>query len=120
MSSGCISVSPVLTSLFLSFSALESKLVSQFCEDENGALIYNRVTNTYNSYGNNGYNSNRNGNNGKYATGGYGYRPVTEQQIDTGGQSGTNTGPGSDNGRVQMVTPQHGSKESSSKHVRNV
>lgn len=116
MSPGCINVSPVLTSLFLSFAALESKLVSQFCEDENGALIYNRITNTYNSYGNNGYNSNRNGNNGKYATGGYGYRPVTGQQIDTG----TNTGPSSDNGRVQVVTTQHGSKESSSTHVRNI
>uniref|UniRef100_A0AAY4C6U2 Collagen alpha-1(XXVIII) chain n=1 Tax=Denticeps clupeoides TaxID=299321 RepID=A0AAY4C6U2_9TELE len=31
--------------------ALESKLVSQFCEDENGALIYNRVTNGYGSNG---------------------------------------------------------------------
>uniref|UniRef100_A0A3Q2X2Y3 Collagen alpha-1(XXVIII) chain n=1 Tax=Haplochromis burtoni TaxID=8153 RepID=A0A3Q2X2Y3_HAPBU len=39
---------------------LESKLVSQFCEDENGALIYNRITNGYNGYGNNGYNGNKN------------------------------------------------------------
>ncbi|XP_028847376.1 collagen, type XXVIII, alpha 2a [Denticeps clupeoides] len=53
--------------------ALESKLVSQFCEDENGALIYNRVTNGYgsnghgNGHGNNGYGSNgytNHGNNG--------------------------------------------------------
>lgn len=54
--------------------ALESKLVSQFCEDENGALIYNRITNGYgnghatsvngqngyNVYGNNGYWNNHN------------------------------------------------------------
>lgn len=54
-------------------AALESKLVSQFCEDENGALIYNRITNGINGhnglrfngydshadvlYGNNGYGS---------------------------------------------------------------
>lgn len=32
--------------LFLSFfKALESKLVNQFCEDEHGALIYNRMGN---------------------------------------------------------------------------
>ncbi|CAK6965541.1 collagen alpha-1(XXVIII) chain-like [Scomber scombrus] len=48
---------------FNTLPALESKLVSQFCEDENGALIYNRVTNGYgyNGYGGNG---NRNGYNG--------------------------------------------------------
>uniref|UniRef100_A0A669BLI7 Collagen alpha-1(XXVIII) chain n=1 Tax=Oreochromis niloticus TaxID=8128 RepID=A0A669BLI7_ORENI len=60
---------------FNTLTALESKLVSQFCEDENGAFIYNHITNghwngnnvlsvngnngattnTYNSYGNNGY-----------------------------------------------------------------
>uniref|UniRef100_A0A3P8SBK0 Collagen alpha-1(XXVIII) chain n=1 Tax=Amphiprion percula TaxID=161767 RepID=A0A3P8SBK0_AMPPE len=38
---------------FNTLPALESKLVSQFCEDENGALIYNRITNGYNGYGNN-------------------------------------------------------------------
>ncbi|KAL2081427.1 hypothetical protein ACEWY4_023280 [Coilia grayii] len=57
---------------FNTLPALESKLVSQFCEDENGALIYNRITNGYgnghgtvdngqngyNIYGNNGYGSN--------------------------------------------------------------
>uniref|UniRef100_A0A673GVV7 Collagen alpha-1(XXVIII) chain n=1 Tax=Sinocyclocheilus rhinocerous TaxID=307959 RepID=A0A673GVV7_9TELE len=31
--------------------ALESKLVSQFCEDENGALYFNRITNGFNGYG---------------------------------------------------------------------
>lgn len=59
---------------FNTLSALESKLVSQFCEDENGALIYNRITNGYgnghatsvngqngyNVYGNNGYWNNHN------------------------------------------------------------
>uniref|UniRef100_A0A4W4GRR3 Collagen, type XXVIII, alpha 2a n=1 Tax=Electrophorus electricus TaxID=8005 RepID=A0A4W4GRR3_ELEEL len=38
---------------FNTLPALESKLVSQFCEDENGALIYNRITNGVN--GHNGY-----------------------------------------------------------------
>ncbi|XP_036401346.1 collagen, type XXVIII, alpha 2a [Megalops cyprinoides] len=46
---------------FNTLPALESKLVSQFCEDENGALIYNRITN---GYGNNGYGNNGYGNNG--------------------------------------------------------
>ncbi|KAG8432407.1 hypothetical protein GDO86_016886 [Hymenochirus boettgeri] len=34
---------------FNTLSALESKLVNQFCEDENGALIYNRIGSTINS-----------------------------------------------------------------------
>uniref|UniRef100_A0A8C9X5J9 Collagen alpha-1(XXVIII) chain n=1 Tax=Sander lucioperca TaxID=283035 RepID=A0A8C9X5J9_SANLU len=89
---------------FNTLPALESKLVSQFCEDENGALIYNRIINGYNGYGNNGYNShngNRNGNNGNYAIGGYGYRPVTEQQVLNGRQTGINTG---------ASTPSHGGR----------
>lgn len=51
-------------------SALESKLVNQFCEDENGALIYNRITNggnKHNGYRPNGYDNHNNvlnGNNG--------------------------------------------------------
>ncbi|KAM6979211.1 collagen, type XXVIII, alpha 2a [Tautogolabrus adspersus] len=48
---------------FNTLPALESKLVSQFCEDENGALIYNRLTNGHwNS--NNGHGHGFNGNNG--------------------------------------------------------
>ncbi|KAM9830200.1 collagen alpha-1(XXVIII) chain-like [Syngnathus typhle] len=47
---------------FNTLPALESKLVSQFCEDENGDLIYNKLTN-----GNNGHSNSRNGNNGKNA-----------------------------------------------------
>eukprot|EP00064_Thunnus_orientalis_P013811 superscaffoldBa00002304_g13851 len=90
---------------FNTLPALESKLVSQFCEDENGALIYNRITN---GYGNNGYgvHSNRNGFNGNNAIGGHGYRPTTEQD---GRQTGINTGASthSHGGRVQ--TTQHGS-----------
>lgn len=64
------------------FSALESKLVSQFCEDENGALIYNRITNGpwngVNGNGNNGHGENTNGYNGYgnngnvYGNNGYG------------------------------------------------
>uniref|UniRef100_A0A8C6NHL9 Collagen alpha-1(XXVIII) chain n=1 Tax=Nothobranchius furzeri TaxID=105023 RepID=A0A8C6NHL9_NOTFU len=73
---------------FNTLPALESKLVSQFCEDENGALIYNRVTNGYNGQGNNG---NRIVS-GSYATGGYAYRPVTQQEILTGVSSGTSSG----------------------------
>ncbi|KAM3857139.1 uncharacterized protein ACN63O_019124 [Diretmus argenteus] len=74
---------------FNTLPALESKLVSQFCEDENGALIYNRVTNGYNGYGNNG---NRNAINGNYPAGGYGYRPTGEQDALKGHQTGVDTG----------------------------
>lgn len=77
-----------MVSWFISTTALESKLVSQFCEDENGALIYNQATNGrwngkngngfgvygntahvdrksgYNGYhGNNGHSHGNNGNN---------------------------------------------------------
>lgn len=48
-----------------SFTALESKLVNQFCEDENGALIYNHLTNgPWN--GNNGLARGIGGNNGQW------------------------------------------------------
>ncbi|XP_040912371.1 collagen, type XXVIII, alpha 2a [Toxotes jaculatrix] len=64
---------------FNTLTALESKLVSQFCEDENGALIYNRITNGHwngnNGHGingNNGHVGNTNGYNG-YGNNGYGY-----------------------------------------------
>ncbi|XP_053733766.1 collagen, type XXVIII, alpha 2a [Synchiropus splendidus] len=46
---------------FNTLPALESQLVSQFCEDENGALIYNRVTNGHWN-GNNGHGHDVNGN----------------------------------------------------------
>ncbi|XP_063743053.1 collagen, type XXVIII, alpha 2a [Eleginops maclovinus] len=63
---------------FNTLPALESKLVSQFCEDENGALIYNHVTNGHwndknghghgtngnNGHGTNGHVENNNGYNG--------------------------------------------------------
>ncbi|XP_029315236.1 LOW QUALITY PROTEIN: collagen, type XXVIII, alpha 2a [Cottoperca gobio] len=48
---------------FNTLPALESKLVSQFCEDENGALIYNHITNGHWN-GNNGHRHGNNGNNG--------------------------------------------------------
>uniref|UniRef100_A0A3B3IH69 Collagen, type XXVIII, alpha 2b n=1 Tax=Oryzias latipes TaxID=8090 RepID=A0A3B3IH69_ORYLA len=68
---------------FNTLPTLESKLVSQFCEDENGALIYNQITNGYGNNAYNGYNSNLI-NAGKYDTGGYGYRP---QGGEGGGRS---------------------------------
>ncbi|KAM6893946.1 uncharacterized protein FYW49_020281 [Xenentodon cancila] len=79
---------------FNTLPALESKLVSQFCEDENGALIYNRITNGYNGYGNNGYNGNRDNRigTGSYATGGYGHRPVTQPERPDGHQTDFNSG----------------------------
>ncbi|XP_056145785.1 collagen, type XXVIII, alpha 2a [Lampris incognitus] len=53
--------------------ALESKLVSQICKDENGALIYNHITNGYGNgndgHDNNGYREDRNG----YGLGNNGY-----------------------------------------------
>uniref|UniRef100_A0A8C9QVL9 Collagen alpha-1(XXVIII) chain n=1 Tax=Scleropages formosus TaxID=113540 RepID=A0A8C9QVL9_SCLFO len=51
---------------FNTLPALESKLVSQLCEDENGALVYNHITNGYgnNGYLNNGHGKNSFGNNG--------------------------------------------------------
>uniref|UniRef100_A0A8C9Y988 Collagen alpha-1(XXVIII) chain n=1 Tax=Sander lucioperca TaxID=283035 RepID=A0A8C9Y988_SANLU len=53
---------------FNTLTALESQLISQFCEDENGALIYNRITNRlWNGNSGNGIN----GNNG-HGTNGYG------------------------------------------------
>lgn len=54
------------------FSALESKLVSQFCEDENGALIYNHVTNGHRSI-NNGHGGNVDYHNGQNVNGNVGY-----------------------------------------------
>ncbi|KAK2880275.1 collagen alpha-1(XXVIII) chain-like isoform X2 [Channa argus] len=82
---------------FNTLPALESKLVSQFCEDENGALIYNRITNSYNGYGNNG---NRNGINGNFAVNGYGSRSVTEQGTLNTRQTGTSTGTSTSSGQA--------------------
>ncbi|KAK2839769.1 hypothetical protein Q5P01_013509 [Channa striata] len=56
---------------FNTLPALESKLVNQFCEDENGALIYNHITNGHwNS--NNGQGRGINGNN-RYGENGNAY-----------------------------------------------
>uniref|UniRef100_A0A4W5KAZ8 Collagen alpha-1(XXVIII) chain n=1 Tax=Hucho hucho TaxID=62062 RepID=A0A4W5KAZ8_9TELE len=49
---------------FNTLPALESKLVSQFCEDENGALVLNRIANGFGRNGNNGYGNNGHGNSG--------------------------------------------------------
>ncbi|KAM9766584.1 uncharacterized protein ACNS7B_015398 [Menidia menidia] len=96
---------------FNTLPTLESKLVSQFCEDENGALIYNRVTNGYNGYGNNGYNGNRIGS-GSYATGGYGYRPITQENPLNGQQTVFNTGGGTNNQGGRVETTRQGSEGS--------
>ncbi|XP_023821151.1 collagen alpha-1(XXVIII) chain isoform X2 [Oryzias latipes] len=79
---------------FNTLPTLESKLVSQFCEDENGALIYNQITNGYGNNAYNGYNSNLI-NAGKYDTGGYGYRPVPGQETANNRQTDFNSGVGS-------------------------
>ncbi|XP_068602533.1 collagen, type XXVIII, alpha 2a [Brachionichthys hirsutus] len=58
---------------FNTLPALESKLVSQFCEDENGALIHNRVTDVHWN-GNDGHRDNASGFNGyTYGNNGNGY-----------------------------------------------
>uniref|UniRef100_A0A674B1U6 Collagen alpha-1(XXVIII) chain n=1 Tax=Salmo trutta TaxID=8032 RepID=A0A674B1U6_SALTR len=44
---------------FNTLPALESKLVSQLCEDENGALVMNRIANGFGTNGNNGYGNHR-------------------------------------------------------------
>lgn len=63
---------PPLILLFSVFSALESKLVSQFCEDENGALIYNHITNGHWN-NNNGHGDNVGDYNGQKVNGNSGY-----------------------------------------------
>ncbi|XP_046886932.1 collagen alpha-1(XXVIII) chain-like [Hypomesus transpacificus] len=73
---------------FNTLPALESKLVSQFCEDERGELIYNRITN---GYGNNGYKNNLNG---KYSTGSYGYGTTNQGGIQTGQRTVNSVGSG--------------------------
>lgn len=87
-------------------------MVSQFCEDENGALIFNRIINGYN--GNNGFGGNRIGG-GSYATGGYGYRPVTQQDLLNAQQTGVNVGTGT---HSRVETTLDGSKGSSTGDVR--
>ncbi|XP_067300615.1 collagen, type XXVIII, alpha 2a [Pseudorasbora parva] len=59
--------------------ALESKLVSQFCEDENGALFFNQITNGLN--GNNGYGYN-NGQEGAYAYRNNAYGNRFQESVD--------------------------------------
>uniref|UniRef100_A0A8C7IBT5 Collagen alpha-1(XXVIII) chain n=1 Tax=Oncorhynchus kisutch TaxID=8019 RepID=A0A8C7IBT5_ONCKI len=81
---------------FNTLPALESKLVSKFCEDENGGLIYNRVTN---GYGNNGY---RNGN---YGNGGNGYVTTNQEDFNNRRRTVTTTGTQSQGGRVDLTQP---------------
>ncbi|KAL4656629.1 collagen alpha-1(XXVIII) chain-like, partial [Arapaima gigas] len=76
---------------FNTLPALESKLVSQLCEDENGALVYNRITN---GYGNNGHLGNGYG---KYIYGNNGFgidnkvKNGHEITLKEGGQTGRDT-----------------------------
>uniref|UniRef100_A0A674DUT6 Collagen alpha-1(XXVIII) chain n=1 Tax=Salmo trutta TaxID=8032 RepID=A0A674DUT6_SALTR len=86
---------------FNTLPALESKLVSKFCEDENGDPIYNRVTN---GYGNNGY---RNGNNGNYGNGNYGngYGTTNQEDFNNRRRTVTTTGTQSQGGRVDLTQP---------------
>uniref|UniRef100_A0A674EVG1 Collagen alpha-1(XXVIII) chain n=1 Tax=Salmo trutta TaxID=8032 RepID=A0A674EVG1_SALTR len=81
---------------FNTLPALESKLVSKFCEDENGDLIYNRVTNGY-----------RNGKNGNYGNGNYGngYGTTNQEDFNNGRRTVTTTGTQSQGGRVDLTQP---------------
>uniref|UniRef100_A0A8C7MPN1 Collagen alpha-1(XXVIII) chain n=1 Tax=Oncorhynchus kisutch TaxID=8019 RepID=A0A8C7MPN1_ONCKI len=90
---------------FNTLPALESKLVSKFCEDENGGLIYNRVTN---GYGNNGY---RNGN---YGNGGNGYVTTNQEDFNNRRRTVTTTGTQSQGGRVDLTQPINPGSSSSS------
>ncbi|XP_034042622.1 collagen, type XXVIII, alpha 2a [Thalassophryne amazonica] len=79
---------------FNTLSALESQLVSQFCEDEKGALIYNHIMNGHwndnnrHMLGNNRYGVNNNGYNGygnngdRYGQGNNGYSNTYSYQED--------------------------------------
>lgn len=75
---------PPLIFLVSVFSALESKLVSQFCEDENGALIYNHITNGHwnsnNEHGNNVGDYNGKNSNSGYEKNGIAYIDKEEIQ----------------------------------------
>ncbi|CAH2305701.1 collagen alpha-1(XXVIII) chain-like [Pelobates cultripes] len=59
---------------FNTLPALESKLVNQFCEDENGALIYNRIGSTINTI------STHKGSPGSISSGTYGGRYTNSQE----------------------------------------
>uniref|UniRef100_A0A8C7JVP1 Collagen alpha-1(XXVIII) chain n=1 Tax=Oncorhynchus kisutch TaxID=8019 RepID=A0A8C7JVP1_ONCKI len=76
---------------FNTLPALESKLVSKFCEDENGDRIYNRVTNGY-----------RNGKNGNY---GNGYGTTNQEDFNNGRRTVTTTSTQSQGGRVDLTQP---------------
>uniref|UniRef100_A0A3P8Z4R3 Collagen alpha-1(XXVIII) chain n=1 Tax=Esox lucius TaxID=8010 RepID=A0A3P8Z4R3_ESOLU len=96
---------------FNTLPALESKLVSQFCEDENGALIYNRLTN---GFANNGH---RNGNNWNQGNGNHGNAFSSVCLIQTGPRDGVQKGgrlsPDWATGRVDTPTINRNSSSSS-------
>ncbi|KAK0145075.1 Collagen alpha-1(XXVIII) chain [Merluccius polli] len=87
---------------FNTLPALESQLVSQFCEDETGALIYNRVTNGYtNGNGHNGH-----GHNGNVLNG-YGDERGTYTHTRLGNNGHGSSGHGN-NGNVRTEYENHG------------
>lgn len=73
------------------YAALESKLVSQFCEDENGALFFNKITNGLN--GNNGYVYN-NGQKDLYSNGNSVYGNRFQESLDRSAVTGHTRGRG--------------------------
>ncbi|XP_028834922.1 collagen alpha-1(XXVIII) chain [Denticeps clupeoides] len=105
---------------FNTLSALESKLVSQFCEDENGDVIFSRINGHTYGY-TNGNQNNLNGNNG------YGHthkdtlngrNVVTHTETHTSSLSGSHTDTQSGTGHgdtfhttdVGRVTVEHGER----------
>uniref|UniRef100_A0A8C1QGG8 Collagen alpha-1(XXVIII) chain n=1 Tax=Cyprinus carpio TaxID=7962 RepID=A0A8C1QGG8_CYPCA len=70
---------------FNTLPALESKLVNQLCEDENGALIFSHINGFENGYGING---NRINGNGRYS---YGTNVNEVHRENTGTHTGMNT-----------------------------
>ncbi|KAM8856394.1 collagen, type XXVIII, alpha 2a isoform 1-T2 [Spinachia spinachia] len=96
---------------FNTLPALESQLVNQFCEDENGALIYNRITNV-NWNGNNGHGvngNNRYGGNNGYANTNDGQNEIENQRrTNSRGRGDTFTLPISAEPRIQVVEDDEG------------
>uniref|UniRef100_A0A3Q3LB90 Collagen alpha-1(XXVIII) chain n=1 Tax=Mastacembelus armatus TaxID=205130 RepID=A0A3Q3LB90_9TELE len=114
---------------FNTLPALESKLVNQLCEDENGALIYNHITNGHwngiNGHGTNGNNGrglNTNGYNGSgnnvYGNNGYGnigngYNSQNQRSTNSRGRGDTSTLPvRSDPIPIQAILPSSSSSSS--------
>ncbi|XP_077393422.1 collagen, type XXVIII, alpha 2a isoform X1 [Festucalex cinctus] len=87
---------------FNTLPALESKVISQFCEDENGALIYNRITNGHWN-GNNGVGINGNNGYGQHTNGFNGYGK-TKNEVNGNGYKEEMTNVRRGNSRVRGDT----------------